>query len=722
MKTFLNLLRKFDKIEIPIIQRDYAHGRNDERSSSVRNLLIEALTNAAIDKQTEKLCLDFIYGRVVDAENGKIFIPFDGQQRLTTLFLFYRYVAEKSGDLENYKSDFAKFSYNTRSSAKNFCIALCNEHILNSEHRLVEIKDRLWFLPSWQYDPTIQGMMTVLKAIDEKISKRKDHISLSDLEANIYFEALPMDELGLDDDSYVTMNARFLSLTPWERFKSSFQKWAKYKEIYNFTGYEKCKFKKFDDAWLDLFYRDDDKNYDENMMNMVHFHLFLFDDKPEDEKEYKYPDGEFVPFNPIYRDILDKNERVLVSLFRLWDYLSTPKKKESLFAIWDRNEIKKIEEDGKKIEHIIKLNNSYASRLAYYSIVLYFEKKDDNKYDDDTDSKLSEWMRIVWNLLEHAIVDSTNYETGKKTLKDLIEEYWSGNFGNTEGENDKNDDSTTYEIWGDLIEDERIKYKFLKCKDVKDEDKKRLYILESDSWIHGRLKTYREPFNSINSEVLAKLEERAKWLKDEVKANCKEPDFRFKLIKIMLEGEEKKLKGENNVLRNHIEFKDDPESTNWVREFKKGIWDHIWQIYENSDEYKKDIYTNIESNIESWPSGRLELLKAVLSERQGAYVKLAYYGNIPCVRTNEKSNVATSYLLDFEHYVIHKEKDKLLPNRCRAVKFVRNENNFQLKLKFTDSNEEEFTPYNVKPEYIDAWKPLIKEDKFKEDDENRPVL
>ena len=88
--TFWELCNTYNKIEVPIIQRDYAQGRNTVEVQKLRNrfvndYLIESILN------NEKIELDFVYGSILFEAKGddkqKIFIPLDGQQRLTTLFL-----------------------------------------------------------------------------------------------------------------------------------------------------------------------------------------------------------------------------------------------------------------------------------------------------------------------------------------------------------------------------------------------------------------------------------------------------------------------------------------------------------------------------------------------------------------------------------------------------------------------------------------------------------
>lgn len=98
------------KIEIPIIQRDYAQGR--EGKEELRKNFLTALREVVNDKSLE---LDFVYGSV----KNKILQPLDGQQRLTTLFLLHWFVAVKENKLDDeLKKLLTKFTYETLNKFK----------------------------------------------------------------------------------------------------------------------------------------------------------------------------------------------------------------------------------------------------------------------------------------------------------------------------------------------------------------------------------------------------------------------------------------------------------------------------------------------------------------------------------------------------------------------------------------------------------------------------
>ena len=224
------------KISIPIIQRDYAQGRKD--AVSIRNKFLDEIFNR-LDND-ENLFLDFVYGNIDDDK----FIPIDGQQRLTTLFLLHLYFAKKeSKDCEYLKG----FTYETRSSSREFCERLVNADIdFNKDEISADIKNYSWFMPFWENDPTVKSMLVMLDVIHDKFKNSNFYDRLE----NIKFRFLELKEFGLTDDLYIKMNARGKPLSEFENFKAEFEKELS-QEIKS----------KLDNDWLDLFWglKDSDK-------------------------------------------------------------------------------------------------------------------------------------------------------------------------------------------------------------------------------------------------------------------------------------------------------------------------------------------------------------------------------------------------------------------------------------------------------------------------------
>lgn len=227
-------------IEIPIIQRDYAHGRLGKENLRKNFLadLKKALDNESPYKDTS-MKLDFIYGSI---ENGKL-NPLAGQQRLTTLWLLHWYIALRAKQLSEVNcSIFRKFTYETRISSREFCENLCiPEHFTNySGNDIVGfITNQTWFYSAWKQDPTIQSMLRMLggtKVADKKGEDIIDGIEelfqntnedvfkdywrlLTEKDAIVFYH-LPLSDFGLSDDLYIKMNARGKQLTGFENFKA----------------------------------------------------------------------------------------------------------------------------------------------------------------------------------------------------------------------------------------------------------------------------------------------------------------------------------------------------------------------------------------------------------------------------------------------------------------------------------------------------------------------
>ena len=139
-KYDLKSLLESYRIVIPLIQRDYAQGRKDLRTTEVRKQLLIDINSALINSEVPTLDLNFIYGK---SHNGN-FIPLDGQQRLTTLFLVYLF-AFRDSDTCDFLSN---FSYETRDSSKQFFTSLFEyrKSIFQLEEKPSEIiKDAAWF-------------------------------------------------------------------------------------------------------------------------------------------------------------------------------------------------------------------------------------------------------------------------------------------------------------------------------------------------------------------------------------------------------------------------------------------------------------------------------------------------------------------------------------------------------------------------------------------------
>lgn len=232
--TFWDLIQ--NKIIIPTLQRDYIYGAKTEKTDEVLENMLQTFSQALSENKEETL--DFVYG---SESKAKEFMPLDGQQRLTTLFLLHFYAALISKIDDQYaasKEDFDKlsgFSYATR----NCTIAFCNNLLIGKHEELRQaiktdapiseyLKNLDEFRGSFYTDPSIMSMLVVLDRIHKKF--HKDETLWSKLTAPscpINFYMLDFGRFDLSDDLYNKMNSRGKPLTNFEVLKAKIHKLIK---------------------------------------------------------------------------------------------------------------------------------------------------------------------------------------------------------------------------------------------------------------------------------------------------------------------------------------------------------------------------------------------------------------------------------------------------------------------------------------------------------------
>jgi len=389
--TFWKLLDE-NSIEIPIIQRDYAQGREEE--NKIRDKFLDVLYNK-IEKAHATVNLDFVYGRIID----KKLIPLDGQQRLTTLFLLHWYLAtkEKKLDESNNSSKLQKFTYETRVSSREFCKALTTNKIdlldidsfIGEKDRKLSrlIEDKNWFFKSWKKDPTIKSMLNMLDAIHEKFKNSDDLFNklICDDKPPITFDFLPLNDFNLSDELYIKINARGKPLTPFENFKSNFV------ELLNPETAIKL-----DNEWTDLFWS------------------FKGDEK---EDGYYYIDDKFLNFFTNFTINLGINSDILLVKKDLKDIdimdvyqiiLNAEDTNENLSSLINTlNKLSNINKQSIKIPYfevfIEKKDISNWDRAKFHSLAMYLLKNKDIDFESD---KYKDWERVTKNIIDNFNIDS----------------------------------------------------------------------------------------------------------------------------------------------------------------------------------------------------------------------------------------------------------------------------------------------------------------------------
>lgn len=300
--TLKQLMNRHQRIQIPMIQRDYAQGRLT--AVDVREEFLGSLQQAFALAQNDSalpLNLDFIYGSV-ETNGSTRFQPLDGQQRLTTLFLLHWYLAWRDNSEAEFRQVFcegnkSRFSYFVRPSSTEFFDALVNfwpaREAADGASLATLITNQAWYFRYWRLDPTIQSCLIMLQAIHEHFANVTGAYArlMDEQQPVITFQLLDLDHFGLSDDLYIKMNARGKPLTAFETFKARFEHELKDQyagETRDISGqtFTVADFfaRRMDTRWADFFwaYRDKETHlYDDAIMNFFHGVAFICRD-PED--------------------------------------------------------------------------------------------------------------------------------------------------------------------------------------------------------------------------------------------------------------------------------------------------------------------------------------------------------------------------------------------------------------------------------------------------------
>ena len=226
--SFFELISK-TAILIPQIQRDYIQyrtGKVETNRKRFLDTLVRSLT------QNTSVNLNFIYGNsaevYTDSGAKNAFMPIDGQQRLTTLFLLHFYVlSEASRDAKKVLEN--SFFYKTRATTQDFINALleCKETFHKSEKLPSKIiRESGWYSSLWNFDPSVLSCLKVLDGIKTAFSAvgKVDFESYATLlmgeNCPITFMLLEIENIDKPNELYIKMNSRGKQLTAFENFKS----------------------------------------------------------------------------------------------------------------------------------------------------------------------------------------------------------------------------------------------------------------------------------------------------------------------------------------------------------------------------------------------------------------------------------------------------------------------------------------------------------------------
>ena len=466
-----SIMGVINKIEIPMIQRDYAQGRIKEIKGEEPIIIdtgsrfLKSIFNSL--KNDVDLELEFIYGSVEERPIPKskdkeyVYIPLDGQQRLTTLYLLYWYLGMRElyddpSARKELLEILSKFTYLTRTSSRIFCECICDwgkmgDIQVSEEKPSTIIENRPWFYKEYKKDPTVKAMLAMLDHINMLYeTDNPEGIDYLPRLERLKFYAFPLNKYKLTEDLYIKMNARGKQLTGYENFKADLINWMKNKENPDSAKFEKVvvyrnremKYymafaQKMDNEWTDIFWnalKDNDGTITDttevqavDLMFMRFFLRFFFnerilhlqrttnmaDEVIANDEIVKYFYGENGnDANVIYNnnDFEDKYIECLSydMILKIERFLDTIK---SHLDVINREFVPSWQKGGKvKEDSFYSQKISWQARIVFQATFKYFTQG--WNYDE---TNFCDWMRIVWNF----VVDPTirNIKDNIGTLK-----------------------------------------------------------------------------------------------------------------------------------------------------------------------------------------------------------------------------------------------------------------------------------------------------------------
>jgi len=408
--TFWSLIEKYS-ICIPIIQRDYVQGRNNEQVIDARRKLLHDMRVSI--ETCRNLDLNFVYGKV--HEKNK-FIPLDGQQRLTTLFLLHWFSISKARDYSKMIT-LKKFTYETRISSKNFIKQLIahteslSDAVADINQKISEyVQNEEWFWVEWSYDPTIESILLMLDEIKINFNDVDDLCNKLTSENYISFRFLNMLDIGMEDSLYIKLNARGRPLTDFENFKAELVKYIE-KAADDKTMSLKIPPKKYkmqlDGQWTDLIWHLTDgnkENFDKIYMNC--FHWILWNRWAETQNVIEKSNSAITTAmnkNDYFRlKIYEENQaidvKVLETIYYTLEYFSFPI--SAVGGLHKASDINGIEYFQKCLLYS-GTTVTYEDRVMLFAITCYFEFT-----KGMADSTLFiKWLRVLRNLVRNSRLD-----------------------------------------------------------------------------------------------------------------------------------------------------------------------------------------------------------------------------------------------------------------------------------------------------------------------------
>lgn len=449
--TFWKLLSE-TKIEIPHYQRDYVQGWTDtntnkssdkyeeNRIKEIREGFVWKLFD--VIKNEKLLSLNLVFGSANGSDN--YFVPVDGQQRLTTLFLVHWYLALKAGELSQQKTKFSNFIYQTRKTSNEFFNLLIDLPQSTSTSLTVLIRNNNRFFSNHLADPTVLALIVMIEEIEKAfvdIDFKKAFQYLTSDPCLLSIDVINLGTYKLSDELYIKMNSRGKPLTYFEKFKA----WLPdYINDLNKSGggininLPKDWNIKLDTKWLDLFWKykdDDDYIVDQEYMRFFHgmIQLLLASDKStpiseelkdkiklfNNPKENENKKHELELSLEQYEKLECINEPTLFEITKVLDELV---ENDTQLSVWlkEINFFNKNEsnDNNKLLIEFISGQITYNDRLRFYAMYKYLLIKG----DQINEIEFKRWIRVLRNLIENTSMNEENFIRLTRKIDDFSQQ------------------------------------------------------------------------------------------------------------------------------------------------------------------------------------------------------------------------------------------------------------------------------------------------------------
>lgn len=430
-------------IKIPMIQRDYAQGRKNTKATEIRKIFLDSIKNGmegVVFHREKPLELDFIYGYV----ETDFFVPLDGQQRLTTMYLIHWYFAFRDHKLEDYSLPLTKFTYQTRQSSEEFLKKLALDLNKEDHKKVFErgitfteiLKDKYWYFISWDHDLTIQSILVMIDDIHEifKSSEIKFEDLIDKNKPTMVFNFLDIENFGLSDNLYIKMNARGKPLNNFENLKAELGRFIEKSgfnhsydyEIQHSSGKASVSVEQYfvtriDTVWTDYFWnlRNENKSFDDKLLNLL-ANIALLSAVKEGHEKYELAsksllekDTEISFYKFLKLGLL--NEESIISYIDILDILVS---KDELINTYFKDEF--IIDKNEITKKFFTLNLTYQERIQFYAIFqfLLLNKNSLNQ------NEFLKWERILNNLTVNSIYnDAKDFRESILAIDHILSEY-----------------------------------------------------------------------------------------------------------------------------------------------------------------------------------------------------------------------------------------------------------------------------------------------------------